>query len=126
MTNSLFQGHERAKVFNLVSFQAGIDPDATLHHPGSKAASIGIKCGLAVAELATHDSLNLFGNITGQKYNLVPYSDYTNYAPVNTGYKLVDKTRWQPLINPVKNSLGQFAEQVGPIFRFASCFRTLS
>ena len=95
------------------SFQAGINPDATLHHPGSKAASIGIRCGLAVAELALHDTLNLLGNITGRKYNLVPYSDYTGYAPVNTAYKLNDPTRWQPLINPVKNSLGQFAEQVG-------------
>lgn len=84
----------------------------SLHHSGSKAASIGILCGQAVAEIAKNDGLNLFGNISGQTYNLVPYSDYTHYSPVNTPYNLVDKTKWQPLINPVKNSLGQFCEQV--------------
>ena len=100
--------------------QLGLNPDVTLHHPGSRAAAIGIRCGSALAEIAQTDVLNLLGTISGQIYNLVPYSDYTNYTPANTAYNLVDKTRWQPLIIPVKNSLGQFCEQVRRVSIFFS------
>jgi hypothetical protein len=59
-------------------FKVGIDPDLTLHHPGSRAAAIGIRCGLAVAAMAETDGLNLLGDAGGQKYNRVQVSKYQN------------------------------------------------
>jgi hypothetical protein len=49
-----------------------------------------------------------YGDAKGRKFNLVPYEDSTNYEPVNPTKTLVDATKWQPLVRPIKGTQGQF------------------
>lgn len=52
-------------------------------------------CG-AVLDWRHHDGANQLGDLNGGP----PYSDYTNYHPLNSPTVLVDPNRWQPLVTP--------------------------
>jgi len=51
-----------SKTRNLIDLnpspQVGLNPDATLEHPGSEAAHIGLKAGKAVIDFAIDDAFN--------------------------------------------------------------------
>ena len=57
------------------------------------------------------DGFNQLGDANGKRFHLVPYEDTTDYEPVNPSKKLVDPTKWQPLVKPIKGTNGQFTIQ---------------
>jgi hypothetical protein len=73
--------------------------------------SIGISASQAVLDKFSQDGSNQNGDAGGRKFNLVPYEDTTDYEPVNPTKKLIDPTKWQPQVKPVKGTTGQFAIQ---------------
>jgi hypothetical protein len=86
----------------------GLDPnDASTDL--TTAVGIGNAAGLAVAVAREHDGMNQLGNEGGQKYNRRPYEDYTGYSPVNPPWKLLNPSKWQPLITTPGN--GTFLSQ---------------
>ena len=50
------------------------------------------------------DGFNQNGDDNDKKFNLIPYEDKTDYEPVNPSKKLVDPTKWQPLVAQVKGN----------------------
>ena len=73
------------------------------------AARIGGRAGRAVVADRVHDGMNQLGDEGHRRYNLVPYADWTGYAPVNPAHELRDPGRWQPLV--VSDRTGVYRSQ---------------
>lgn len=72
----------------------GLDPDDTSSDL-TTAIGLGNVAGLAVVAGRENDGMNQLGN-EGRDNNLLPYSDYTGYQPINTAYRLYRPSQWQP------------------------------
>ncbi|MEU3794775.1 DUF6851 domain-containing protein [Streptomyces fructofermentans] len=95
---------ERVPVMR-AGFQAvGLDPDDRSEDQ-STAVGIGNTAGKAVARAHANDGMNHLGNV-GRKYHGKPFEDYTGYVPVNSPYKLVNPSRWQPALTPHQRRVG--------------------
>ena len=70
-----------------------MNPDATLEHPGSEAAHIGLKAGKAVMDFAIDDAFNQRGYLPRHNYNRRPYLDWTGFFTYNTAYNVTDPIR---------------------------------
>ncbi len=68
------------------------------------AAGVGTAAADAVLAVRHHDGSSQLGDL-----HAGAYSDYTNYAPVNTPDQVVDPTHWQPL--RVSNGAGGWVVQ---------------
>ncbi|WP_086933921.1 vanadium-dependent haloperoxidase [Agarilytica rhodophyticola] len=86
----------------------GLDPDNESEDTTTP-EGIGNVAGKSIILARLNDGMNQLGNAKGQKYNQVPYSDYTGYRPRNTAYRLRDPSRWQPQLK--QSSTGSFAIQ---------------
>lgn len=93
--NSLLPQHSNDWRDMLLS--VGLDPDDNQQNTETP-VGIGNKAGYAIVAVRERDGMNQLGDEGGQKYNRRPYSNYTNYSPVNTAYQLLDPSRWQPAI----------------------------
>lgn len=78
--------------FDAIMANHGFDP-ADQSRDVKTATGIGNVVAGAVLEYRRHDGANQYGDLS-----LGEYSDYTGYAPVNTVDRIVDPTRWQPLL----------------------------
>lgn len=56
---------------------------------------VGNRAAAAVIDYRRHDGANQLGDEPGS--NGKPYTDYTNYQPVNPADKIIDPDRWQPI-----------------------------
>ncbi|WP_230196914.1 DUF6851 domain-containing protein [Streptomyces coriariae] len=81
----------------MVSF--GLDPEDESEDLSSP-VGIGNVAAKNVWEFLKSDGMNVLGDGSGRKYNRVPWSDYTDYRPVNTPFKLTNPSRWQPQLGP--------------------------
>jgi hypothetical protein len=79
--------------FNVLMARLGYDPADASTNPNT-ATGIGNLAAKAVIEYRRTDGSNQRGELNGG----APYSDYTGYVPVNTYDRIVDPTRWQPLM----------------------------
>ncbi|MFE6288286.1 DUF6851 domain-containing protein [Streptomyces sp. NPDC057877] len=77
----------------------GLDPDDTSEDLSSP-VGIGNVAAKNVWNFIKSDGMNVLGDGGGRKYHRVPWADYTGYQPVNTPYKLVNPSRWQPQLGP--------------------------
>jgi hypothetical protein len=110
----------RISALNVAAYQAAVDIlpgqrgrfDRLLRDLNSAAAApagsdsppaIGARACQAVLDFRHGDGSNQLGDIPGSSG--APYSDYTNYQPVNTPDEVRDPNRWQPL--RVQNAAGQ-------------------
>jgi hypothetical protein len=94
---------ERAK-FDVIMAQLGYEPtDHTTDAPTP--AGVGNVACQAVLEFRHHDGSNQLGDLNQG----LPYSDYTNYVPVNDPDHINDPNHWQPL--RVSNGQGGFVIQ---------------
>ncbi|TGB13393.1 hypothetical protein E2651_09625 [Streptomyces sp. MZ04] len=82
----------------------GLDPEDTSEDP-TTAVGIGNIAGKAVVKARKRDGMNFAGD-EGRKYNGQPYEDYTGYVPVNTAYKVVNPSKWQPVPGPHRRRVG--------------------
>jgi hypothetical protein len=76
----------------------GLDPDDESEDPTTP-VGIGNLAGKAVVAAGERDGMNQLGDL-GRTYNGRPYEDYTGYRPVNTAFRLVNPSRWQPQLTP--------------------------
>lgn len=83
----------------------------------STSAGVGNRCAALVLTARHADGANQLGTLGG-----APYSDYTNYAPVNTPDRLVDPNRWQPL----RTASGGVQAFVAPHWRLVKPFALTS
>jgi hypothetical protein len=95
---------ERVPAMRAAFKALGLDPDNESEDQTSP-IGIGNIAGKAVARARAHDGMNHLGD-KGRKYNGKPYDDYTGYQPVNTPYKLVNPSRWQPAMGPHQRRVG--------------------
>ena len=84
---------------NMLS-NVGLDPDDHSTDP-STAVGLGNSAGEGVVLGRARDGMNQLGDerLRGEvsrQHNPMPYMDYTRYKPVNTAYRLLDPSRWQP------------------------------
>jgi len=112
--NSLFPNQKPEWDAMLTS--EGLDPTANQENNAS-AIGIGNMAGNAVVENRKGDGMNQLGDEGGRKYNKVPYADYLGYQPVNTAYKLINPSRWQPDIVSMGNGLFKVQQFVTPQLR---------
>ncbi|WP_210581223.1 DUF6851 domain-containing protein [Streptomyces sp. GESEQ-4] len=77
----------------------GLDPDDTSENLTSPVGIGNVAAKKAWAALS-RDGMNVLGDEGGRRYNRQPWADYTGYEPVNTPYKLVNPSRWQPQLGP--------------------------
>ena len=96
--------------------QVGLNPDDTSVNP-STPIGIGNLAGKAIVNAREHDGMNQLGDYRGQKYNRLPYADYTGYEPVNTAYDLQDPGRWQPRITTSGSGVFKVQQAVTPQYR---------
>ena len=75
--------------------RAGLDPDDDSGDPAT-AVGIGNTAGAAAVTGRENDGMNLLGRLPGPRFNAHPYRDYTGYRPVNTAFRLINPSRWQP------------------------------
>lgn len=95
---------ERVAVLR-AGFQAvGMDPDDRSQDPTTP-IGIGNIAGTAIVRARLHDGMNHTGDV-GRKYNGRPFEDYTGYQPVNSPYRVVDPSRWQPNMHPHQRRVG--------------------
>jgi len=87
----------------------GLDPTYTGASDFTNPADVGNAVGYAVAAFALQDGWNQLGLEEGSSVNPMRFSDYTDFIPSNTGYKLRDITKWQPLLET--NGYGYFQFQ---------------
>ena len=99
----------------------GLDPANTSTDPATP-AGIGNLAGRAVVRAREHDGMNQLGDAGGCRYNCRPYADYLGYKPVNTAYKLLVPSRWQPAIVTSGNGLFQVQQFVMPQMRVTTPF----
>lgn len=95
----------------------GLDPN-DISEDLNTAIGIGNAAGRLVVEGRAHDGMNALGDEGGHRSNLLPYSDYTGYEPVNTAYELVDPSRWQPQMVKVRGGTYQIQQFVTPQYQF--------
>jgi hypothetical protein len=95
---------ERAVVMRAGFNAVGLDPEDRTEDP-TTAIGIGNIAGNAVVKARTNDGMNHRGDI-GRKYNGRPFEDYTGYQPVNSPYKVVNPSRWQPDVGPHMRRVG--------------------
>ena len=106
---------ERAEVWRQMVVDLGSDPDDTSgldlncdqKHDLESPVAIGNLAAKCVIEGREHDGFNQFGYETAGVF----MADTTNYTTLNTGYELVDPSRWQPLIVPLGDRIGKFGVQ---------------
>jgi hypothetical protein len=79
--------------FDALMERFGYDPSDRSTDP-STATGVGNVAAEAVLDYRRNDGSNQRGDLNGG----APYSDYTGYTPVNSPARLVDPTRWQPLL----------------------------
>ena len=79
--------------------ELGLNPDDESEDLTSP-VGIGNVAAKSVWKVLKNDGMNALGNEGGRKYNPRPWADYTGYEPVNTPYKLVNPSRWQPQLGP--------------------------
>jgi len=91
-------------VFDAQLTNLGYDPNNTTLNP-TTAAGIGNLAAQDILAIRHNDGSNQLGNLNGGS----PYSDYTDYVPVNTPTEVNDINHWQPL--RVSNGQGGFVEQ---------------
>lgn len=74
------------------------------------ASGIGNYAGAAYIKKlhSAEDGWNTFGDVD-HKANRQPYTDYTNYTPVNDAYTIKNPLKWQPLME--SNGLGYITIQ---------------
>ncbi|MGH1538909.1 MAG: vanadium-dependent haloperoxidase [Arenicella sp.] len=72
----------------------GLDPDDNSLDITTP-VGLGNVAGEAVVAGRINDGMNQLGDV-GRSFNPTPYSDYTQYRPVNTAYRLRNPSRWQP------------------------------
>lgn len=92
---------------------AGLDPNDASENP-TAAVGIGNLAGKAVAAFRERDGMNQLGDEGRQKYNRLPYADYTGYEPENTAYELRDPSKWQPRVIPFAGGLFRVQQFVTP------------
>ncbi|MFI9583724.1 vanadium-dependent haloperoxidase [Streptomyces sp. NPDC052236] len=95
---------ERALVMRQAMTLIGLDPDDESKDPTTP-VGIGNIAGKAIVKARLRDGMNHLGD-EGRTYNGQPYDDYTGYKPVNTAYKLVNPSRWQPAMGPHARRVG--------------------
>ncbi|WP_234380158.1 DUF6851 domain-containing protein [Streptomyces sp. CMB-StM0423] len=95
---------ERVAAFRQVMTTLGLDPDDQSTDPSSP-VGIGNLAAKGVLKARARDGMNLFGD-EGRKYHGQPYEDYTGFEPVNTAYKLVNPSKWQPARTPHRRRVG--------------------
>ena len=100
--NSLLPQH--AQDWRNMLIDVGLDPDDEQQNTTSP-IGIGNMAGNALVAVREHDGMNQLGDEGGVKYNRKPYSNYTNYAPVNSAYELTNPSRWQPAITSTGGGL---------------------
>jgi hypothetical protein len=93
--NSLLPNHRDD--WRQMLMQVGLDPDDASTDT-TTAVGIGNVAGAALMAAREHDGMNQLGDEGGQVYNRRMYLDYTGYEPVNPPSRIVDPTRWQPLL----------------------------
>ena len=74
--------------------QVGLNPDDRSENTTTP-VGLGNLASKKVLQARKNDGSNRDGTI-GREYNPKPFADYTGYEPVNTPYKLVNPSRWQP------------------------------
>lgn len=100
---------QRAANWDRMLADAGLDPNDPDKTNLATPEGVGTVAGRGVVTGRLRDGMNQVGNEGGRKYNFRPYSDYTNYRPLNTAYKLFFPSRWQP--NQVRIDLGNYRIQ---------------
>ncbi|MFB8776943.1 vanadium-dependent haloperoxidase [Streptomyces broussonetiae] len=95
---------ERVPVMKAGFTAVGLDPEDRSEDPATP-IGIGNIAGKAIVRAHAHDGMNHAGDI-GRKYHGKPYEDYTGYQPVNSAYKVVNPSRWQPNIHPHQRRVG--------------------
>ncbi len=93
----------------------GLDPDDNSTDL-TTAVGIGNVAGEAVADGRERDGMNQTGDADGRSYNPEPYKDTTGYRPVNTAYKLINPSRWQPDLQRQGMGLYKIQQFVTPQF----------
>ncbi|SIS80949.1 PAP2 superfamily protein [Zobellia uliginosa] len=81
------------EMFRKLMTDLGLDPDNTSLDPTTP-EGVGNLAAKATIEARKNDGSNQYGEAEGS--NGEPYSDYTNYSPVNTADENTDINRWQP------------------------------
>ncbi|CAZ96406.1 vanadium-dependent haloperoxidase [Zobellia galactanivorans] len=81
------------EMFRKLMADLGLDPDNTSMDPTTP-EGVGNLAAKATIEARKNDGSNQYGEAKGA--NGEPYSDYTNYSPVNTADENTDINRWQP------------------------------
>lgn len=103
----------RAQVFRNMLLGAGLDPDDESMDL-STAVGIGNAAGRAAVTGRVNDGMNQLGNEPAPRFNALPYSDYTGYKPVNTAFRLINPSRWQPDIQVQGTGLYKIQQFVTP------------
>lgn len=99
----------------------GLDPADESTDP-STPVGIGNLAGRGVVAARAHDGMNQLGDAGGCIYNCQPYADYLGYKPVNTAYKLLNPSRWQPALVSLGNGLFHVQQFVTPQMRVTQPF----
>ncbi|GAA3941755.1 hypothetical protein GCM10023085_24280 [Actinomadura viridis] len=95
---------ERSKVVAQVMTAIGMNPEDDSEDPATP-VGIGNIAGKASVKAHLRDGMNFLGD-EGRKYHGQEFEDYTGYQPVNTAYKLVDPSRWQPRLHTHRRRVG--------------------
>jgi hypothetical protein len=91
----------------------GLDPDDDSTDLATP-VGIGNTAGAGVIAGRIDDGMNQRGNADGRTYNFEPFSDYTGYKPVNTAYKLLFPSRWQPDLERLNLGIYKIQQFVTP------------
>ncbi|MGW0763549.1 vanadium-dependent haloperoxidase [Streptomyces sp. NPDC002814] len=95
---------ERVPVMRAGFNAVGLDPDDR-SEDRTTPVGIGNIAGKAIVKARANDGMNHRGDI-GRKYHGKPFDDYTGYQPVNSAYKVVNPSRWQPAAHPHMRRVG--------------------
>ncbi len=111
LLNSLYPTY--VSDWRTMMLSVGLDPDDASTDL-STAVGIGNFTGAAVVAVREQDGMNQLGDRPTDPTEVRtdtgrPYSDYTDYQPVNTPYELAHPGRWQPAI--MDNGYGIFRTQ---------------
>lgn len=117
-----FPMHE--DVWREMMVNVDLDPDASERNMETP-IGIGNMAGDAVIAWAVQDGMNQYGTDGGCKYNCVPFSDTTNYSPVNDPWPAepVDASQWAPWItSPLQNGVFTAQQFVTPQYATAKAY----
>ena len=104
--SDLFKEREETEVFDGLMARLHYDP-ANMSTDTTTPSGIGNAAAQAVLDFRHHDGSNQLGDYWGSTGG--PYSDYTNYRPVNTVETVSNPSHWQPL--RVRNIWGGYDRQ---------------